>query len=296
MDKATSLYLDCCRFGAALMVFMFHLLSQPFYSGELSFPFGRQPVIIFFVISGYVIAYVSDRKERTVRDYALSRLARLYSVVIPALVLAWCLDMAVFRMAPAMLDDNAHSWPLVRFLVSLLFLNQSWNLTVMAFSNGPYWSLCYEFWYYVIFGAFVFAPGRLRLPLVAFGALMAGPRIMLLFPLWLLEVAAYHMRKPIVALLGGRTIFLVSLAWFLAQLFGEFNPLDDAARAVGAGLDEGYWMITPSLRVFIGGDYHFLADYALGLAFATTVATCGSALIVPAGPRRFEKALRFSSS
>ena len=39
---------------------------------------GNDAVMVFFVLSGFVIAYVADKKEKTLRDRALSRLARLY--------------------------------------------------------------------------------------------------------------------------------------------------------------------------------------------------------------------------
>ena len=53
---------------------------------------GNDAVMVFFVLSGFVIAYVADKKERTPRDYFVSRFARLYSVVVPALLLTAIAD------------------------------------------------------------------------------------------------------------------------------------------------------------------------------------------------------------
>jgi peptidoglycan/LPS O-acetylase OafA/YrhL len=49
-------------------------------------------VIIFFVISGYVIAASADRPDQTQSNYTADRLTRLSSVVIPALALTYCFD------------------------------------------------------------------------------------------------------------------------------------------------------------------------------------------------------------
>ena len=88
MNPNLSLYLDLTRFTAALLVFSNHA-QLPELNGEWLTPlgaFGREAVIIFFVLSGYVIAFVAATKERSGLEYAVSQLARLYSVVLPALL------------------------------------------------------------------------------------------------------------------------------------------------------------------------------------------------------------------
>jgi peptidoglycan/LPS O-acetylase OafA/YrhL len=54
----------------------------------------------------------------------------------------------------------------------------------MSFSNVPYWSLCYEFWYYVLFAVLTFTRGRKRLLWCCAVALLIGPKILLLAPVW----------------------------------------------------------------------------------------------------------------
>ena len=44
-------------------------------------------MIVFFVLSGYVIAHVLATRERTLFEYFASRFSKLYSVVVPALIL-----------------------------------------------------------------------------------------------------------------------------------------------------------------------------------------------------------------
>src|SRR5260221_5563674 len=60
---------------------------------------GHSAVVIFFVLSGYVITYVASERETTLRDFALSRCARIYAVAVPTLILAIVLD--AFFMAAA---------------------------------------------------------------------------------------------------------------------------------------------------------------------------------------------------
>ena len=85
MKREVSLYLDTLRFLAAFAVFVQHFAWQHF-SGGLFWqigPFGAQAVIVFFVLSGYLIGYVTDRESTTARGYALDRAARIYSVRRP---------------------------------------------------------------------------------------------------------------------------------------------------------------------------------------------------------------------
>ena len=94
MTPALSLYLDVLRFTAAFLVFIAHY-APGYRSGGLFWQisgYGRASVLAFFVLSGFVIAWVSQGKEANLQEYALSRTSRLYSVIIPALILTAVLD------------------------------------------------------------------------------------------------------------------------------------------------------------------------------------------------------------
>lgn len=94
MTAALSIYLDALRFIAALAVVWNHMSGQRF-SGGLLWQLGadgHEAVLFFFVLSGLVIGFVTATKENDPRNYALSRLARMYSVVIPALLLTCLAD------------------------------------------------------------------------------------------------------------------------------------------------------------------------------------------------------------
>ncbi|MGE0861853.1 MAG: acyltransferase family protein [Gammaproteobacteria bacterium] len=201
MHPTTSVYLDLVRFTAAMMVVLSHA-AYPHLGGDwlgAAGELGRDAVMIFFVLSGYVIAYVVQEREADARSYALSRLSRIYSVAAPALVITVLADALGAALDPQFYADAWHidSKPLPRFVVSLLFLNEYWFESVRAFSNGPYWSLSYEVCYYIIFGAWCYASRGLRPLLVGGVLLLAGPKILLLFPVWLMGVAAYHFNRRV---------------------------------------------------------------------------------------------------
>lgn len=187
MNKSLSVYLDLLRFGAALVVFVHHL--APIADGYRLFEtHGDDAVMVFFVLSGFVIAHVYATKENTPADYLISRLARLYSVIVPALVATLVLDWFGSR-ADATGYVGRDISPL-SLASNLTFLSQVWGLDVRAGSNSPFWSISYEFWYYIAFAVVVFTKRKaLWLSLIA---LLVGPPIVLLAPIWILGVIAYR--------------------------------------------------------------------------------------------------------
>ncbi|HET7086314.1 MAG TPA: acyltransferase [Rhizomicrobium sp.] len=209
MTKAESLYFDFVRVVAAMVVLIGHVaVIMP---GTLNFyDLGHYAVVSFFVLSGYVISYVSDTKERTGTAYFISRAARVYSVALPAIALTIVLDMIGRHGINHQIYNNfPHSWPPMRALVSATFTNEVWFNSLILFTNGPYWSLCYEVWYYAIFGAAVYLKGRARLVSVACLLAAAGPKMLLLFPIWLLGVALYRY-KAVFSRSVGIALFLAS--------------------------------------------------------------------------------------
>ena len=196
MNRSTSTYLDLVRLLAALVVVLTHLAYPRFTGGRLLAlrTYGNDAVMVFFVLSGYVIAYTVATRDGDLRTYAVNRLARLYSVALPAVLLTFAFDEIGRRLDPALYEGFWYQAgdPLGRMLAALSFTNELWFRSVRLFTNGPYWSLGYEFWYYALFGAAWFFEGRRRLLLVAGIAAIIGPKILLLLPVWLLGVAAYR--------------------------------------------------------------------------------------------------------
>ena len=257
MNKPFSIYLDLVRFAAACLVYMYHSNQRALVTDVLPWShFGHSAVIVFFVLSGYVIAYITDTKENTLPSYAASRISRIYSVALPTVLLTLALDAAGRQLNPVF-----YGYPLDQFLLrigsSLLMLNEVWFVSITSFSNVPYWSVCYEMWYYVAFALVVFFPGRKGLLAAGLLGLLLGPKVLLLAPIWWAGVLLYRwqalerLSEPMAWLLAvGSTIGIV------------------AFHQTGIGESSTAW-----LESVLGKQWHtqltfskfFLGDYLLGL-------------------------------
>ena len=87
MHKSTSIYLDAVRFLASLTVFYYHVCELGIVTTEFRLYLAREAVMVFFVLSGFVISYVAINKDHNLQVYMVGSLSRLYSVVLPALLL-----------------------------------------------------------------------------------------------------------------------------------------------------------------------------------------------------------------
>lgn len=257
VTRPFSIYLDLVRFVAACLVYLYHANMRLLVTDILpASQYGHPSVIVFFVLSGFVIAYVADTKEKRWQDFAASRLARIYSVALPAIVLTLVLDLAGRRLYPA-LYDYPIDYALVRMLASALMLNEVWFVSITAFSNVPYWSVTYEIWYYVLFALVTFLPRRLGLPVALALLLLLGPKILLLLPIWVAGVVLYRWRRLQQVSAGfGLALALVSGVAIVAfHAFGVFAQL---AAWTQAQLGEQAFRELTFSRFALG-------DYLLGL-------------------------------
>ena len=262
MKKEFSIYLDLVRFVAAFLVVLFHSNVRNISSEQIPLStHGHQAVMVFFVLSGYVISYIAAGRESSPIEYWSSRLSRFYSLAIPAVLLAPLLDLAGQALAPEFyVGKTTHDWWALRIFSSLLFTNEIWVLSIMSFSNVPYWSLCYEMWYYVLFAAATFAKGSTRHVLLVVTVLFVGPKIMLLAPIWGLGVVLHRWRRLYnLRAWQNWALFLGSIPAYLLFHHYQLSEL---------GSD---W-----LRTLVGAEWHkqatfsryFITDYLLALVIA----------------------------
>ncbi len=197
-----------------------------------------QAVTVFFVLSGYVIGYVTDRGETDARSYIVARAARIYSVAVPALIVTFALDYFGRSIDPAAYNE---SWgystdnPIWQFVAHLLFINRIWFSSGYPGSNLPFWTLGYEVWYYIVFGLWVFLPARHRILGVAMALAFIGPRIAALLPLWLAGVGCYRLSRSVrIAPVAGGLLWLVCmglLGFYEVWSFRHGELLDGYAPA-----------------------------------------------------------------
>lgn len=215
MTPLLSSWLDLLRLSASLTVFLDHCawLWTPGWFGAAWRYGSSDALIVFFVLSGFVIGFVTETKERDAGTYAVNRLARIYSVALPALVATFLLDELGRHIQPGL---YAASWGYTtvhrprQFIRAALFLNEIWWSRSIPGSNAPFWSLAFEMWFYTTFGAARFLSGPARWPAAAACLAIAGPRVAMLFPLWLLGLGAWR--------LGRRIDLPPVLAWSMAIL------------------------------------------------------------------------------
>ncbi len=216
MNQRFSLYLDFLRFMAAMIVFVSHFAYVRFTDGDYliirHLNLGSDAVVFFFVLSGLVISYTAEVKDKTLKQYSFNRFTRLYSVIIPALFLTIILDYFGQSLAP----ENYDGWwyndaSMIEQLWRGLSLTSQWaGQNFRIGSNGPYWSLSYEAAYYILFGIACYVTGYKKYLFLIPFIIVFGLSVMLLFPAWLMGIWAYQQIKT--------NAMPYKYAWFCAVL------------------------------------------------------------------------------
>ncbi|MEM1200963.1 MAG: acyltransferase [Pseudomonadota bacterium] len=216
MTRPFSLYLDLLRVVAAFIVLLSHFAYERFTDGtyliirELNL--GSDAVVLFFVLSGLVIAYAAEEKDGGPGRFFFNRATRMYSVAFPALLFGFVLDRS-----GALLNPEAYAgwWynPLTlgeNLFYGLTFASE-WGIVwgERLGSNGPYWSLSYEVAYYLIFGAAIFLDGVKRVLAITVLCALVGMNVLLLMPIWLMGVWLWNVIK------AGEVSFSRAVAWAL---------------------------------------------------------------------------------
>jgi peptidoglycan/LPS O-acetylase OafA/YrhL len=218
---------------------------------------GHQAVVVFFVLSGYLVggAVMSAQKRFRWRSYAQARLSRLWTVLLPTLVMTFMIDQIVCHLDPSLYQGGAarswHSGPAMgqydaswsTLMGNLLFLQ---TIVVPVFgSNGPLWSLANEFWYYAVFP-------------MSWLALTGQRRIMMVPGLALLVLMPVEMRWGFLVWLMG-----VGVHWALRRSSHVAHVMLDslAICLTGAALIFSKWGATHGLPAY-------LLDSVLGLGVA----------------------------
>lgn len=229
MNKTLSLSLDFIRFLCAFLVFITHseyLLDDNRLS--LFAGFGHDAVLFFFILSGIVINYVSSGKEKNIIDFVVARLSRIYSVVIPSFLLT----MLLYYIGSFYFSSFYDQYPNIGWfrlaLSNLFFLSQS-DFNYLSFNiptNGPFWSICYEVWYYIIFSIFFFMKGKWRYILLVFACIAAGSKILILFPIWISGFLFFSNYKRITYRSNFVGAIIIVLFFIIYSLLRYYN-IDD---------------------------------------------------------------------
>lgn len=165
-------FLDGIRGLAAFYVLVHHarlLLTQPYYEGFLKHPekydilnkllayffacfkFGHHAVLIFFVLSGFVI-HLKQANNRSkffsVPSFYKKRIVRVYPVLITSILVTYLAAIIVYFITGNHLP-GLNVFNLVQNLLLLPGLNIFGN-------NYPMWSLQHEWFFYLVYPLLLF--------------------------------------------------------------------------------------------------------------------------------------------
>ena len=140
--------LQILRFIAAFAVVVFHYtqtLELALGMDVIVLTVGASGVDIFFVLSGFIIAYTNHGRARSPQRFLLDRIAR----VVP---LYWALTIAIFAVSsirPELLNSTVASIPaLAKSLFFIPFERENGLIQPLLFLG---WTLNYEMFFYAIF-------------------------------------------------------------------------------------------------------------------------------------------------
>ncbi len=186
--------LEALRGLTALYVVVHHLGPQSYVVGGLNvgilLRFGQEAVLLFFLLSGFVIHFsFSQARDRSFRTYFTRRALRIY---VPLLIV-FALSYVVACMEAGVVVD-----PQPRVLLGNLLMLQDWswakpNVVVAPYmDNGPLWSLSYEWWFYMLYWPIVRYIGtwRSRDAIVLGASLLAGA-VYIVWPAMPVRIVAY---------------------------------------------------------------------------------------------------------
>jgi len=205
---------------------------------------GHNAVILFFVLSGYLVGGSVIRAYRSGAfdwvDYAIQRLVRLWVVLVPGLIVGLCIDAIGARLSGG--HGLYASWkgivPALRDDAGNLFFLQT-ILVPPAGTNSALWSLAYEFWYYVSFPLIVFSFCKGYRPSVRIAmcvglagvAWLMGPRMDVYFVFWLLGAGIHALpgwkdRTFNKGLLYVSAAIYLAIVWFLKKVTAPLYVID----------------------------------------------------------------------
>jgi peptidoglycan/LPS O-acetylase OafA/YrhL len=180
--------------------------------------FAHQAVMVFFVISGWLVGGSLLNKmghPGAVANYAVDRATRLWTVLIPTFGLTLLFGLGTGVLLPNGIDFSAaNEFSALSFAGNLVGLQR---VTMLDFGgNYPLFSLANETWYYVMFPLIVllFAARRNTVRIasgvgLALAVVLLPVEIILYFSIWLLGVGFSRVRIDCGS--GVRWVWLVLL-------------------------------------------------------------------------------------
>ncbi len=178
--------LEAVRGLAAVYIVISHVLGN----GYFFLRFGQEAVMVFFLMSGFVIEYsFQNNRYQSFKNYFLKRVLRIYPVLILMFI------TAILIQRPNLADPKFWQTLLGNLLMLQDFKSGKPNVIVSTLFASALWSLHYQWWHYMLYypvkrllstkkqGFFVGIAGIASTVLYLFypNAIL---RILIYFPVW----------------------------------------------------------------------------------------------------------------
>lgn len=224
--------LEAVRGFAAAYVVAHHALPHDFAMHGIRvgylLRFGQEAVMLFFVLSGFVINYSWAQAPPSVSTYLFNRSARIYIPLAVALFLGYAVD-SINLGQPASLN--------IKILAGNILMLQDVSSLKPGVIADPYkgnsalWSLSYEWWFYILYVPLMMQLRDWRtrtLVVVAIGCLSA--LLYLWWPHWVGRIGIY-----------------LSIWWAGVLLSERFLDREQG----GIRLVDGWYAVTPILAAAV---------------------------------------------
>jgi len=234
--------IQALRAFAALNVVYFHVIDAAQAYGQnvqqLSFleGWGSNGVDVFFVISGFVMVYAQDLREKSSVQFFFGRIARIVPVY-------WVLTMALFflhLLLPSLFRESDVT--IFQALTSFGFVSQYFGFSYPVLYTG--WTLEWEMLFYMVFALSLLVDSRIRIPLLvaSLSLLALSVNVIVVEFLFGVLVAWAHRRFAVPARLGS-VMFIAGMILLSASIFIE--------------LDLPGWALSgvPSIFIVLGASY-----------------------------------------
>ncbi|MRD46858.1 acyltransferase [Caenimonas koreensis] len=204
--------LEALRGFAALYVFAHHARLAPNSGWGMLLYFGQEAVILFFLLSGFVIDHSTRGRSVTAKRYLIHRFRRIYPIFLVALFLAY---LAACVSARELVPVQA-----VQLLGNILMMQDVASLKPGVWvdtyrGNSALWSLSYEWWFYMGF-----------IPLSLWAADRKASRFPLVWLLSLLGAGSYLLLPNQLSLFLGYFV----IWWAGVELSRDYSAAGFVAR------------------------------------------------------------------
>lgn len=155
------------------------------------FKYGHEAVIVFFVLSGFVIHLKQAASDYNVVhfktvNYLKKRIIRIYPTLLTAFILGFVIDIIVHILTGETIRSLFQKYQISDFFNNILLIPD----TPVFGINYPIWSLKHEWFFYLIYPALLWGASKHKLiPLGLVGGLYVSYCIGIKFPL--LGASAY---------------------------------------------------------------------------------------------------------